>query len=86
MGSFVEAGAGVKNILKHFNWTKSAYLYHQFHVSQELGNSDCSRTLSAVSNIVNGTLAHKHFDEQQVSYIHIKSILEDIKSKTRSES
>lgn len=85
MGSFSEGGNGVKNILKHFNWTKSAYLYHQFHVSQELGNSDCSRTLSAISNIVNGTLAHRHFDEQEVNYNQIKSILEDFKSKTRSE-
>ena len=87
MGSYVDAGMAMRDILNTYNWTTHAYLFHEDDEKKAKGHSDCALTIPAIYRSVNKSksIEHKHFDENDLKKEDYLKILKELKRITRSK-
>lgn len=82
-GSYSQIGKIFLQVLKKFNWTVAALIFHNYE-DRSLGNSNCYFTLGAVYTALGRKSFYKDFDETNSS-MDYKSLLQEVSHNARGK-
>lgn len=85
MGTYGHVSYALIAILREFQWSRIALLYHNHNEKSGRGHSNCQNSLSAVFRMVNHSAYHHSFDEGTTSSADIEEMLRVVQGKARSE-
>ncbi|KAH7946202.1 hypothetical protein HPB49_021430 [Dermacentor silvarum] len=80
-GSFSSLGQVFVEVMRQFDWTVVALLFHQYRDNSK-GHTDCYFSLSSVFTALGKNATHHSFDEHE-DFGDIRSMLEKISQKAR---
>ncbi|KAH9369113.1 hypothetical protein HPB48_012784 [Haemaphysalis longicornis] len=82
-GSFSGLGQVFVEVMRQFDWTVVALLFHQYRDNSK-GHTDCYFSLSSVFSALGKNATHHSFDENE-DFADIRLLLAKISQKARSE-
>lgn len=82
-GSFSSLGQVFVEVMRQFDWTVVAFLFHQFKDNSK-GHTECYFSLSSVFTALGKNASHHSFDENEED-VDIRQLLEKISQKARSK-